>query len=138
MSVFSYMFPIRLPKFNWDGTEGVADFDINSWEKSISNIAQLALLNASTMGRSVTRDWNVSVKLCNWEKFWDGAAGTGNLIKHIAYSWNVDKLCETETFLFYDYKDDGTLLRTRQCIVTHTWDSNKLCTATDVGDITVL
>jgi len=129
-----HMFPLALPKYNWTPVDGVADTDLNSWNKSLDNIAQLLLLNAATMGRSVTLDWAAN-KLPNWQKFWSGAAGTGNLIKQIDYTWS-EMFCQTEQYTFYDYSETGTLLRTRQCLVTYTWDENNLCTGIDVGLIT--
>ena len=131
------MFPIRLPNITWQSINGVTNQDLTSIEKSISNIAQLVLLNAATMGRSISLDWNTN-RLCTWQRFWSEANFTGNLLKQIDYVWNSDSLVTTETYTFYDYSDTDTLLRTRRCVVTYTWNSLKLCTGIDVGVITTL
>lgn len=135
----SNWFPTRLPKYNWGIEDGVADEDFNSIEETLENITALLLLNDAYAGRSVTIDWDLVNTLCNWQKFWSGVTGTGNLIKQIDYVYDADKLCQTESFTFRDYKEDGTLLRTRTCVVTYTWDTtNKLCTGIDVGTITTI
>jgi hypothetical protein len=99
-----------------------------------SDILQLQILNANYLGKSVTLNWNEQ-KLVNWQKFWSGPNGTGNVIKQISYAWNAQKLVESEVYLFHDYDESNQLVETRQFIVNYMWNENKLCTMIDIQEV---
>ena len=99
-----------------------------------SDILQLQILNANYLGKSVTLNWNEQ-KLVNWQKFWSGPNGTGNVIKQINYTWNDQMLVTQEEYYFYDYDDDNQLIETKKFIVTYTWNADKLCTMMNVQEV---
>lgn len=101
-----------------------------------SDILQLQILNANYLGKSVTLNWNEQ-KLVNWQKFWSGSNGTGNVIKQINYTWNDQMLVTQEEYYFYDYDDDNQLIETKKFIVTYVWNADKLCTMMNVQEVIV-
>lgn len=98
-------------------------------------IERIQTLNDNYVGQSVSLDWAAN-KLINWQKFWSEPGFTGNLIKQIDYTWNAEKLCESEVYRFFEYDEAGVLLRTRQFTIDYTWNAEKLCAGISVVEVT--